>query len=205
MNTGEKKTEQLQGNPVAAPKLQMIAGEGSEAGSMEKIRDILFGNQLRDYERRFVSLKEDINKELSALREENKNRIEAIEVFFKKEIGTLKDRLRSEVLDRNESEKKLLQEIKDVTVSQNKKVAQVEEQLTEHATALQEQILEQSKKLSANILEKYHQTSRDLNDSVQALNDSKVERSALAESLVQVAMHLSGEPKDDAPVETSQG
>ena len=45
----------------------------SEAGNVDKIREILFGGQMRAYDRRFTRLEERLAKESADLREEAKN------------------------------------------------------------------------------------------------------------------------------------
>ena len=45
-----------------------------QPGNVDKIRDILFGSQMRDYETRFARLEETLSKEASELRESTRRR-----------------------------------------------------------------------------------------------------------------------------------
>ena len=68
----------------------------TDSGSVDKIRDILFGNQMRDFDRRFSHMEERLIKSTQDLRDETHKRLEALELFFKKELDALKARLKSE-------------------------------------------------------------------------------------------------------------
>ena len=60
MATNQKSgpTPDLQGTKVAATALAGGALPGADAVGVDKIRDLLFGNQMQDYERRFVTLED---------------------------------------------------------------------------------------------------------------------------------------------------
>jgi hypothetical protein len=55
-------------------------------GNVEKIRDILFGTQMREYESRFARLEENIVKEIHDVREDTRKHFEALEAHLKYEI-----------------------------------------------------------------------------------------------------------------------
>jgi hypothetical protein len=49
------------------------------AGNVDKIRDILFGSQMRDYESRFARLEETLIKETLEIRETSRRRFDQLE------------------------------------------------------------------------------------------------------------------------------
>ncbi len=65
----------------------------SEAGNVDKIREILFGGNMRDYDKRFSRLEERLAKESSDLRSETKRLFDSLETFVKKEFEALSNRL----------------------------------------------------------------------------------------------------------------
>lgn len=69
------------------------SGDPESGASLEKVRELLFGLQMRDYDRRFARLEERIAKETSDLREDVKKRIAAIEAAMQREVESLSDRL----------------------------------------------------------------------------------------------------------------
>lgn len=56
-------------------------------GSVDQIRDIIFGAQMRDYEERFSALESRLIDEARALREDVQNRFEALEQNLQAERG----------------------------------------------------------------------------------------------------------------------
>ena len=173
------------------PKTVLTPNDAADSGSMEKIRDILFGNQMRDYERRFARMEEQVAQAMLEIREENQKRLEALEFFFKEELAALKDRIKAESDQRGDGDKKLNEELQKASASISKAITQVEEKLSERATELRQQILQQSKQLSTEIQMKNDQTAQDLKKTAEDLEESKINRSALAEYLVEMAMRLS--------------
>ena len=83
------------------------------AANLEKVRDLLFGGQMRDYDRRFATLEERILRETGELREDVKRRLTAIEQLLAKEIDALNDRLKSEQEDRLSGAKDLGRQLGD--------------------------------------------------------------------------------------------
>src|SRR5262245_21849417 len=55
--------------------------DGTSGASLEKVRDLLFGVQMRDYDRKFARLEERLIQETSDLREEVKKRLATIDQF----------------------------------------------------------------------------------------------------------------------------
>jgi hypothetical protein len=58
-----------------------VNGEIREGANVDKIRDILFGSQMRDYDKRFGRLEERLAKAADALREDLKKRFDSLESF----------------------------------------------------------------------------------------------------------------------------
>jgi hypothetical protein len=173
----------------------------ADSGSVDKIRDILFGNQMRDFERRFSQMEERLTKSTLDLRDETHKRLEALELFFKKELDALKARLKSEADERADNEKQFNDELKNASTGLKKAIAQAEESFSRDATELRQQILEQSKALTAEIQLKNDQSSAELSARAGALDEAKIDRSTMAEYLIEMAMRLSNHSGDTAAVE----
>src|SRR3954471_14534724 len=73
------------------------------AGNVDKIRDILFGSQMRDYESRFARLEETLIKETLEIRETNRRRFDQLESYIRKEFETVQTRIKSERDERSDS------------------------------------------------------------------------------------------------------
>jgi DNA repair exonuclease SbcCD ATPase subunit len=162
-----------------------------DTGSVEKIRDILFGNQMRDFDRRFSMMEERMVKTAQNLREEINKRLEALEQYFREELEALKERLKAESDQRTDADKQQAEMLQSSSESLQKVIAETEEKFAVQTTELRQQILKQSKSLSADIQSKYEQASRELRLTADGLNDAKIERSMLAEYLIEMATGIS--------------
>ena len=118
-------------------------GELREGANVDKIRDILFGNNMREYEKRFARLEERLTKSSEALREDLKKRFDSLELYVREELEALGTRLKTEKSERSEALKELTRESRDNAKALEKKLSQVEEQLDSAHTELRTKILEQ--------------------------------------------------------------
>ncbi len=163
------------------------------AGNIDKIRDILFGNQAKDYEKRFVRMENQLIQESVELKEELLKRIDSLELYVKQEMKDINDRIKKESDERIVSDKDLHQALKESFETLNKKILQEETNLAEKSTELRDQILEQSKQLSAEIRSKADHASNSLKQTANELDDAKVNRSDLSGFFLELAMRLSGD------------
>ncbi len=67
-------------------------------GNIDKIRDILFGSNMREYEQRFMRLEEALRKESSDLRDTTRRHLESLEAYVHKELAAIENRLNTERL-----------------------------------------------------------------------------------------------------------
>ncbi|HTG14195.1 MAG TPA: hypothetical protein VK747_02900 [Blastocatellia bacterium] len=174
-------------------KSQSPSKSGGE--SLDKVRDILFGSQAREYEKRFARLEDRLLKEASDLREDLKRRFDTLEVYIKKEIEALGGRLKAEHDERTESAKELSVELKDTARTFEKKTGQLDEHLTTSERQLREQILDQSKNIADEIHQKHESITASLERATSELRDEKTDRAALAALFMEVAMRLNNEFK----------
>ena len=182
-----------QSEPPDEVKSQSASKTGGE--SLDKVRDILFGSQAREYEKRFARLEDRLLKEASDLREDLKRRFDTLEVYIKKEIEALGTRLKAEHDERKESAKELSVELKDTARTFEKKTGQLDEHLTISERQLREQILDQSKNIADEIRQKHEAITASLERATSELRDEKTDRAALASLFMEVAMRLNNEFK----------
>ena len=171
------------------------AGTLTETSNIDKIRDILFGVQMRDYEKRFSRLEERLLKESSDLRDDTRKRFEALEAFVKSEVEALSERLLAEQRNRDESVQNLSRELQDTGKSLERKLGQFDEQTARAQRELRQQILDQSKSLSDEIRQKADELSALLDRQVADLGNAKTDRAALAGLFSEVALRLNNEFK----------
>jgi hypothetical protein len=178
-------------DPPKTPPLGInIIGSG---GSVDKIRDILFGAQIREYEKRFGRLEEQLLKEAAVLRDEARKRFDLLEAYFKTEFESLGDQLKAEQHERTEAVKDLSRELREAAQALEKRLAQLDGQGAKNDRERRQQLLEQSKNLSEEIRQKYLELSATLERKVEELRTDKTDRSALASLFMEVALRLNNE------------
>src|SRR5262245_30891524 len=165
--------------------------EGS--ASIDKVRDILFGTHLREFERRFTRLEERLVKETGDLKEDVKSRLEALEIFVRKETASLADQIRSEHEDRVDSHGVVSRELKEAARSLERRTTSLDEQLTKSNRDLREQMLEQQQRLSDEIRRRVDDVLGALAREAQELRADKADRAAIAALLTEMAMRLTDE------------
>jgi DNA repair exonuclease SbcCD ATPase subunit len=160
---------------------------------MDKIRDILFGNQARDYDKRFSRMESQLNREAAELRQELLKRVDTLESYIKQEIKDINARIKNENNERAEGDAQLQKDLKEMFETLSKKLHQEEENLAERSADLREQILEQSKQLSDEISTKHEQATQSLKQAAMELDDAKMNRADLSGFLLDIAMRISGD------------
>ncbi len=195
--SSKKPSADLPKTPVAPEiipnAMPDMGNDIADVGNIDKIRDILFGNQTRDYDKRFVRMENQLTQEAAELKSELLKRIDSLEVYIKQEIKDINQRLKNETNERADSITMVQRELKEAVESLNKKLLQEEENLADKSTELRNQILDQSKQLSDDIMAKYDKTSSNLKMTAEELDDAKVNRSDLSGFFLDLAMRVSGD------------
>jgi hypothetical protein len=106
-----------------------LVAEQTGGASLDKVRDILFGVQMRDYDRRFARLEERLLKETADLKDEVRKRLDALDGYVKSETESLAEQIKAEREERRESIADGARELKDATRSLEKKASQLDELL----------------------------------------------------------------------------
>ncbi len=171
-------------------------GAGQEgAGNVDQIRDILFGSQMRDYEKKFSRLEERLTSEAAELREENRRQFAALEAYVKNELTALADQLKAEKGERAEADKELGRELKESGKAWDKRMTQFEEQTAKALRDLRQHVLEEAKRLAADMEQKHKALSAALEKEGHDLRGSLTDRLALADLFTEVALRLKNEFK----------
>ena len=174
-------------NPESRPE------ETEEAGKVDRIRDILFGSQMRDYDGRFQRLDERLAREAAESRGEVQRRIEGLETFLKAEVQSLTNRLNVEQSDRSGAIEKLSQDLANTARALEGKIKGLDDQTARELHTLREQLLEQSKALNAEIKDKHDQMKAGLDQESEKIRNAMTGRESLAEMLSEVALRLKNE------------
>lgn len=189
--SGKRKAGKMKSQ--GTKKVAQVAPEGPE--NIDKIRDILFGSQSRDIDKRFARLEELVRRELRSMEVSTTQRLDSLEDYFKGEIESLVKQLKTENKERTTSDDDLKGKLKDTQQLLEKKTIALDQQMTKGQGDLRQQLLERSKKLNDDMQKKYKEIMKLLETSVQELRTEKTDRLALADLLMGVALQLKKEFK----------
>ena len=165
------------------------------SGNLNKIRDILFGQQAREHDRRFAQLEQHLIREATDLRNDLKRRFDSLEVYIKKEVDALMSRLTKEQEVRGESVKKLTQELTQVAATLDSKAHHLESQAAQTQTHFMQQLTERTTELANDVQVRQAEATSALNQAVHELRTEKTDRATLAAILMEASKQLSS---DDA-------
>jgi len=172
-------------------------GEGDlgERESVDRIRDILFGAQVRQYDQRFSLVEDLIRKEVVNLRDETRKTIETLENYTKKAHESLVAQLKTEQTERSDSVNDLSGKLDNLNKTLDKKIIRLDEKTNAGQHDLQEQILQQSKNLMKEIQQIHAEITTTLKKAVDELRKEKTDRIALGNLFNEVGLRLKEEFK----------
>jgi hypothetical protein len=180
--TGEK--ERI--DPPATPST-----EGSPE-SLDKVRDILFGGQMRMVETRLQSLESRFQDEIELLRADFLRRLTDLDGGVRKELAALSDWLAAEAGKRAEDLRSLGAEFRDSLKALERRHARVEEATSLADAELRDQILTQRATLSAELSRLGDTISSELERRANHLASTKLDTSSLVAVLNELALRLDG-------------
>ena len=198
MDTDEESVESrlpmsLGGRRRSVNRPQLSPGDLAVGGNLEKVRDLLFGAQMRDMENHFARLEERLQKDIAELKDETRGRFESLEVFLRKEIESLTDQLKTEQDVRQQAVQTLTQELTETVKAFNQRTNQAEEHIVKAQRELRQHILDQSRSLRDEFWDRYRELSEATEHNVQELRAEKTDRATLAVLLTELAMRLGNE------------
>ncbi len=185
--------------PASKPNsVDAAVAETAEASgaSVEKIREILFGSQIKNYEARFARLEEALARETSEIKDTMRRRLDSLEAFFKSETESLAARLKSERDEREETLNHISSELKTSAAQLSKKILDLDNRLAQDRSASRQELMAESRKLLDEIRQRNESLSALLENRVQELRHAKTDRSALAALFVELAVRLKDENEE---------
>jgi chromosome segregation ATPase len=177
-----------------------IAGPDSGA-SVDKIRDILFGSQIKNYEARFARLEENLVRETVELKESMRRRFESLEGFFKSETESLAARLKAEREERTNAFQSLDRDLKATNDALARKIHELDASTAEADSVLRKELMAESRKLLEEIGERHDSLRSLLERRVGELRHQKTDRALLSALLAEIAAQIG---EDSPPQEHAE-
>jgi DNA repair exonuclease SbcCD ATPase subunit len=172
---------------------QVGKADTTGGANLDKVRDILFGTELREVERRFTRLEERLVKETNDLKDDMKKRLDALDLYMRNESDALAGRIKAESDERLESNSSLSRELKESAKSLDRRISSVDELLSKSQRELRQQMLDQHQRLSDDIRQKVDEVLAALARETGELRSDKADRATLASLLTEMAMRLTNE------------
>ena len=185
METEHSATATHPGSPEARP-----ATDDGGAASLEKVRDILFGAQVRDTDRRFARLEELIARETNELREDVRKRLGAIEQYVKHEFESLAERLKDELDARTAADTELSRVVRDLSEVGERRFGQIDDQVARVQRELRQQLLEAQQQLHDEMQQQAQEHAARVTRESSVLRADKLDRAEFAAALTEIAMRM---------------
>jgi hypothetical protein len=182
------------GTQLAEPPVTASSPETTPE-NLDKVRDILFGGQMRAVETRIQGLEERLLREQQALRADLGRQLSELETFARKELQDLLDRLAAERAKRTEELKGLGAELREALRGIEKRHVKLEEAANLADAGLRDQLLLQAKATSADLGKLSDRLTAELNRSHQELKATKTDSAALATLFTDLASRLGRGPE----------
>lgn len=183
-------------------------GKGPETTSMDQVRELLFGAQLKDMETRFQRQEARFQREISDAREALKNRLDSLENFMRSETASLLHRVNTEASEREAAVKAEEKERIEAFNNLTKNIASAEEAFERRVAALSNTLdnteqeirklmLTETGNLNNKIDEKYENALKVISETASQIRHDMVYRSSLSSMFTEMVVKLSGQWSSD--------
>ncbi len=170
---------------------EKIAGKNLiTEGNLDQVRDILFGAQLKELDKKSVDLETLIKTELQHTQNEFRSRLGILEDFIKSEVVSLTAKIKKEVLERSSDGERLTDRLDDHKRLSQSRLGELEELLDSTGRETRDMILEQSRNLTDAAEKNYETLKATLAEKANGLHENKTDRAALAQMFSDMAIRL---------------
>jgi hypothetical protein len=155
--------------------------------SIETVRDILTGEQSREFRARFAQLEERLSREISAVREELRATFEPFKQLVRSELASL-----GEGLSRQDGR------MEGQGHSFDSKIVNAEERAAERLREVEGGVIERARQLSDDIRRRNEAVMTAVQRALRELDSRKPDRTALAAMLSELSRKLTSEASAEA-------
>jgi hypothetical protein len=170
------------------------AGNGLTAGpdvvGVDKIRDLLFGNQMQDYDRRFSKLEERFLQRFKEIESETARNLSAHDTNAKKQVDSLAGQLREEKDARADADKDLERTLREQNQALEKRLRTMSDQLGQLERDFADRLTREVQALHDEIKQRNEDVHRTMEKMFAELSNVKTDRNLLAGLFVEVAKCL---------------
>jgi hypothetical protein len=178
------------GSETAAIATLGNGGVGAEAVGVDKIRDLLFGNQMQDYDRRFTKLEERFSQRFKEIESETSRNLGAFESNSKKQVDSLATQMREEKDQRADADKEFERMLREQNQALEKRIRSLSDQLSQLDRDMSDRITREAQSLREEIKQKNASMVQTIEAMFAELSSVKTDRTLLANLFVEVAKCL---------------
>lgn len=185
-----KTIKNKQETPALSPAQQVLESSltiPDDTSSLATIRDILFGEQVREVEQKRQHLQHELRDSIDSLRHSSTQQFEKLYDELHKLRELLSDEVEQRKADIGTGTRQLS--------ALNDTVSKIDQKHTESEQAIREQLLQETDKLDQQARSWYQEVSEKLERASRELKSDKTDRGDLAKMLRGVAEQLLDEPK----------
>lgn len=182
MNDKAKPANKPAGNPAPA-------GEETPE-SIDQVRDLLFGAQMRTVDRRLAQLEARFQAELDGARREIDKRLDSLDAALKKKGEQLDAKIKAEREKRTENLKTLRSDMNRGFKAAEKNLAELDDATTKSDAELRDQMLAMGKSLTSDMKSLSERLDKDIARYVQELRSEKTDIASLVEIHTDAARRL---------------
>jgi DNA repair exonuclease SbcCD ATPase subunit len=186
-----------QKSEMASPDAKIIvppAGNGQTSGpdvvGVDKIRDLLFGNQMQDYDRRFSKLEERFLQRFKDVESDTARNLSAYDSNAKKQVESLASQLREEKDLRADTDKEIERSLREQTQSLEKRLRTMSDQVSQLERDFADRLAREVQSLQAEIKHRNQDLNHTIEKMFAELSNVKTDRNLLAGLFVEVAKCL---------------
>jgi len=182
---------------LAAQAALATRGNGSaDTTGVDKMRELLFGNQMQDYDKRFSVMEERFQQRLRDLESESTRSLGGLETTIKKQLESVAGQFREEKDLRADADKELERSLRDHTQALEKRLAQVSDQLARQERDFTERLNHEVQSLRDEMRRRQDDMRATTERMFAELSNVKTDRNLLAGLFVEIAKCLN---QDVAP------
>jgi hypothetical protein len=176
---------------IAAAQAALAGAPASnDAPGVDKIRELLFGNQMQDYDRRFSLLEERFQQKQRDMDAESARNLAALESSMKKQLESLAGQVRQEQELRGEADKELGRGLREQIQGIDKRLGQLSDQLATLEREFTERLGHETQTLRDDIRRRNDDMRATTERMFSELGNVKTDRNLLAGLFVEIARCL---------------
>ena len=166
------------------------SGTDDVDGNVDKIRDILFGGQMREFENRLEAMEKNLAQAIERSAKDLERRFDRLDKYARREVEKLNEQIKNERKERAAELKQGEGELNNLANHVETWFTEVDEQLGTESKELRDLLQAQTEELQAQVHESHSELKDTLAKDTAELARTRLARDDLAAVLAEVAERL---------------